>query len=132
MQTIVTLLCAVGLYVAVFMLRKTVRAARGLLAEPSVVQTSRARLFGAPNAAIGVAYYPLLAAAVWFGHGRWVAIAASVAVVLAAVTSLYLAYSLLYVTRKACPYCWAGHVVNWLLALSTLWGGAHGLLFSVP
>jgi uncharacterized membrane protein len=132
MQTIVTLLCAVGLYAAVFMLLKTVRAARGLLVEPSVVQTSRAHLFGAPNAVIGVAYYLLLAAAVWLGHGTWVAVAVYVAAGLAAIVSLYLAYSLLYVTRRACPYCWTGHIVNWLLALFCVWGGAHGLLFSVP
>jgi uncharacterized membrane protein len=48
----------------------------------------------------------------------------------AAATSVYLAYSLLYVTKRACPYCWAGHVVNWLLAASCIWGATHGLLFS--
>jgi uncharacterized membrane protein len=130
MQTIVTLLCGVGLFVAVFMLAKSLRAARGLLSEPSVVQTSRAQLFGTPNAAIGLAYYTLLVAAVWLGHGTWIAIAACIASLFAAATSVYLAYSLLYVTRRACPYCWTGHVVNWLLAASCIWGATHGLLFS--
>jgi uncharacterized membrane protein len=130
MKSIVTLLCGVGLYAAVFMLAKSVRAARGLLSAPSVVQTSRAKLFGTPNAAIGCAYYALLPAAVWLGHGTWIAIAACIASVLAAATSLYLAYSLLYVTRRSCPYCWTGHVVNWLLAASCIWGATHGLLFS--
>ncbi|HEY3676811.1 MAG TPA: vitamin K epoxide reductase family protein [Candidatus Tumulicola sp.] len=130
MQTIVTLLCGVGLYTAVFMLGKSIRAARGLLSEPSVVQTRRAQLFGAPNAAIGAAYYALLIVAVWLGHGAGTAIAACIATLLAAATSLYLAYSLLYVTRKACPYCWTGHVINWLLAASCIWGATHGLLFS--
>jgi uncharacterized membrane protein len=114
------------------MLLKSARASRGQLTEPSVVETSRARIFGAPNAAIGIAYYVVLAAAVWLGHGRWVALAVSAAVLLAAATSLYLAYSLLFVTRRACPYCWTGHVVNWLLALTCLWAQVHGLLFSVP
>jgi len=112
------------------MLAKSLRAARGLLSEPSVVQTSRARLFGPPNAAIGLAYYALLAAAVWLGHGTWIAIAACIGSLFAAATSVYLAYSLLYVTKRACPYCWAGHVVNWLLAASCIWGATHGLLFS--
>jgi uncharacterized membrane protein len=130
MQTFITLLCVVGLYVAVFMLTKSIRAARGLLSEPSVVQTSRARLFAVPNAAVGIAYYLLLVAAVWFGHGTWAAIAACTAALVAAVTSIFLGYSLLFVTRRACPYCWAGHVVNWLLAISCLWSVTHGLLFS--
>jgi uncharacterized membrane protein len=130
MQTFITLLCVVGLYVAVFMLAKSVRAARGLLSEPSVVQTPRARLFAVPNAAVGAAYYLLLIAAVWLGHGAPAAIAACLAASVAAGTSIYLAYSLLFVTKRACPYCWAGHVVNWLLAIACLWGVTHGLLFS--
>src|SRR5690242_18829383 len=44
-RTVITVLCAIGFYASVFMLRKSVRAARGELAEPSVVQTPRARLF---------------------------------------------------------------------------------------
>jgi hypothetical protein len=29
-----------------------------------------------------------------------------------------LAYSLLFVTRMPCVYCWTSHVVNWALAVA--------------
>ena len=58
------LLCAVGLYVSAFMLRKTMRAARGQMLEPSVVATPRARVVGGvPNASLGLLYYAALAVA---------------------------------------------------------------------
>lgn len=114
----ITILCGVGLYAALFMLKKSRRAARGELTEPSVVQTPRARVLGAPNALFGACYYVALAAGVWLGVGLRVppvieiCLAASA---LATLVSLYLAFSLLYVTRMPCPYCWTAHVVNWLL-----------------
>lgn len=119
-RLVITVLCGVGLYASVFMLAKTRRAERGELSEPSVVQTPRARLFGGvPNAAIGIVYYPALAAGVWIAHAPlvWAAILAAVA--FAALVSVVLAYSLLFVTRMACPYCWTSHVVNWLLVPTT-------------
>jgi uncharacterized membrane protein len=114
----ILLLCGVGLYASTFMFGKARRAARGELDEPSVVQTPRARaLGGAPNAALGLAYYALLAAATLaFGvPGVW--LAALSASLFAAGFSLYLAYSLLFVTRMPCRYCWTSHAVNWLLPL---------------
>ena len=115
----VVLLCAVGLYASAFMWLKARRDSRGQLAEPSVVQSGRARTFGGtPNAAIGFAYYAALAIAtflfavpaIW-----WLALTAAAG---AAAFSVYLAYSLLFVTRMPCVYCWASHAVNWaLLAL---------------
>ena len=115
-RLVITLLCAVGFYASVFMLRKTVRASKGELDEPSVVQTPRARLFaGLPNALFGGIYYAALALVAWFGSGL-VLLAALAASLAAAATSVYLGYSLLYVTRRSCPYCWTAHGVNWLLA----------------
>jgi uncharacterized membrane protein len=112
----IVVLCGIGLYASAFMARKTRRAARGELTEPSVVQTSRARaLGGVPNAAFGLAYYAALAIATPFLTYRpvfWLAFGAAVA---AAAFSAYLAYSLLVVTRMSCTYCWTGHVVNWSL-----------------
>ncbi len=107
--------CAAGLYASLFMLRKTQRAERGELLEASVVQTPRARLYGGvSNALLGCIYYAALAPAVWFARGP--AAAAMLAIVaFAAITSLALAYSLLFVTRRACPYCWLGHAANWTL-----------------
>ncbi|MEO6835525.1 MAG: vitamin K epoxide reductase family protein [Candidatus Tumulicola sp.] len=117
-KAIVTLLCGVGLYASLFMLAKTRRAARGELAEPSVVASPRARLFGGvPNALLGGVYYPALAAAIWFVPPTPILAGAILAVVgFAAATSLVLAYSLLFVTRRPCPYCWTAHAINWSLA----------------
>jgi uncharacterized membrane protein len=118
----IALLCGVGFYVSLFMYRKWQRASLGRLAEPSVVESPRARaIAGIPNAAFGLAYYPALAVTIpllGIGPVRAVALTASVA---AAALSLYLAYSLLAVTRMPCPYCWAGHVINWSLPLLIWW-----------
>ena len=112
------LLCVAGFYVAAFMLRKTYRAERGLVDGASVVKEPQARLFfGRPNALFGCCYYVVLAAAVWFDAAvvHWACV--TVAIV-AAVTSVSLGYSLLFVTKRACPYCWTAHVVNWLLCVT--------------
>ena len=114
-RSVISVLCAVGFYASVFMLRKSVLARRGMLAEPSVVQTPRATLFlGLPNALFGVVYYALVAAGSWLGARPllWAALAAAF---LAACTSAYLAYTLAFVTRTACPYCWTAHAANWAL-----------------
>jgi uncharacterized membrane protein len=111
----VVCLCGIGFYAAAFMYRKSRLAAAGRLTEPSVVDTPRARAIGIPNAAFGLAYYPLVALAMFWFHVsgvRALTVAASLA---AAAFSFYLAYSLLFVTRRACPYCWTGHLVNWTL-----------------
>lgn len=131
-KAIITLLCGVGLYASLFMLAKTRRAQRGELDEPSVVQSPRARLLaGLPNALLGTLYYPLLAAAVWFApRTAAVAIGVLAAVTLAAAVSLVLAWSLLFVTRRPCRYCWTAHAVNWsLLPLCfwLLWGSVLSL-----
>ncbi|MGP6159228.1 MAG: vitamin K epoxide reductase family protein [Vulcanimicrobiaceae bacterium] len=120
----ILVLCGVGLYASAFMGAKAGRAARGRIDQPSVVMTPRARALGVPNAWFGLAYYALLAAAtpllgipaIW-----WAALGASLA---AAAFSLFLAYSLLFVTRMPCVYCWTSHAVNWLLPLLLL-GARH-------
>ena len=123
---VVTMLCGVGLYASIFMLRKTIRADRGLLDEPSVVETPRARLFGGiPNAALGIPYYLIAGAGVWFGSPHALALLLALAAFAAAVTSVILAYSLLYVTRMSCTYCWTSHAVNWILAVMLIWRGIH-------
>ena len=97
------------------MLRKSLRAARGELKGPSVVKTPRAHLFGPPNSLLGTIYYPALAIAVWLVRGTAAEIVLLLAVLGAACTSVVLAYSLLYVTRRECPYCWTSHLMNWTL-----------------
>ena len=119
MRYAVLALCAIGLYVSLVMQAKAGKARRGELAEPSVVKTPRATLLGRlPNSLFGIAYYTLLALATFFLDVPGVRLAAIVAASAAATMSLYLAYSLLFVTRMPGVNCWTGHVVNWtLLAL---------------
>ena len=89
-KLIVTLLCGVGLYASLFMLAKTRRAERGQLAEPSVVETPRARLYGGvPNALVGALYYPAVGVAIWLVRTPVPAIILLAAVAFAALTSLY-------------------------------------------
>ncbi|GAC1348906.1 MAG: hypothetical protein NVSMB19_01380 [Vulcanimicrobiaceae bacterium] len=115
-QGTIVLLCGVGLYASAVMARKAARAARGELTEASVVQTPRARSFGGtPNAALGLAYYAALAAATPFLGVTPVWGLALAAALAAAAFSVYLAYSLLLVTRMPCAYCWTSHAVNWTL-----------------
>lgn len=114
-RAIITICCVVGLYVSLFMLRKSQRAARGEIPGPSVVKTPRAHLFGVPNSLLGTVYYPVMGAAVWLVRGFVPEIVLLLVALGAAVTSVVLAYSLLYITRRECPYCWTSHVVNWAL-----------------
>lgn len=121
LQGTILLLCGVGLYASAFMARKAARGARGELAEPSVVSSPRARSFGkTSNAAIGCVYYAALAlATLAFGFAPvwWLSLAAALG---AAAFSLYLAYSLLFITKMPCVYCWTSHVVNWTLVALVL------------
>lgn len=121
LQVVITVLCGVGLYASLFMLAKTRRAELGLLKEPSVVQRPAARLYGGvPNALLGSIYYPALTVAVWFARGPVVSLIVLTIVAFAAVTSAVLAYSLVFITKRPCPYCWTAHAVNWLLLVTIL------------
>lgn len=118
----ITLLCGVGLYASLFMLRKLQRAERGELSEPSIVQNPRAKLYGGvPNTVFGIGFYGALALVCWLTLPPWAAVVTLVAVALAAGTSLFLSYTLLFVTRTTCPYCWTAHAVNWSLLLLVPW-----------
>jgi uncharacterized membrane protein len=118
---VITVLSGVGLYTSLFMLAKSRRAARGEVPGPSVVKTPRAHLYGLPNSLLGTIYYPALTIAIWLVHGRVAPLVVLAAVLFAAVTSLVLAYSLLFVTRRQCPYCWTAHAVNWSILLLYAW-----------
>jgi uncharacterized membrane protein len=100
-------------------------AERGNVDGPSIVKEPHARLFfGVPNALFGSFYFPLLAAAVWIDpwqSARWLIVLPAAA---AGVTSLFLAYSLLFVTRQRCPY-WTAHIVNWILLFLVLLGSSE-------
>ncbi|MBV8723724.1 MAG: vitamin K epoxide reductase family protein [Candidatus Eremiobacteraeota bacterium] len=120
-RSVIAVLCGVGLYTALFMLNKDRRAARGEVRGPSVVKTPRAHLYGVPNALLGVIYYPALALAVWLLHARWEMAIVLLAALFAAATSAVLAYSLLFITRRECPFCWTAHAVNWSLLVLCAW-----------
>jgi len=110
------LLCGGGVYASASMARKAQRAARGELSEPSVVQSPRARLFGGvSNALVGLFYYVALIVALPFLGSSIVWDLAFAAALLAGAMSVYLAYSLLFVTRRPCAFCWTSHAVNWTL-----------------
>src|SRR5664279_4426856 len=103
-----TALCAgAGLYVAQYMYRKSRRAEKGELDEPSVVERPAARsLFGIPTAAFGLIYYGLQLAALPVRETKAVRRGVLAASSLALAQSLYWMYSLLFVTRMPCAYCW--------------------------
>ncbi len=116
-KALICALCAIGLYASVFMYRKSVRAQRGLLVEQSVVQSPRARaLGGLPNALFGIGYYFGLGFVVLFSHEKPLWIVSLMASYAAAAFSAYLGYSLLFVTRMPCRFCWTAHAVNFTLA----------------
>jgi uncharacterized membrane protein len=120
-RAVITVLSGVGLYTSLFMLAKSRRAARGEVQGPSVVTTPRAHLYGVSNSLLGAIYYVALAIAIWLVHARTAMLVVLAAALFAAVTSVVLAYSLLFVTRRECPYCWAAHGVNWSILLLCGW-----------
>ena len=86
---------------------------RGELGEPSVVQTPRARLFGGvDNASIGLVYYPAVAIASFFMSVPSVRITTLVAAAAASAMTIYLLYSLLFITRMRCTNCMIAHAAN--------------------
>lgn len=115
LRLLISALCAVGAYASVFMYRKGRLAALGLLDAPSIVERPRARLFGVPNAGLGIAYYVAIFLGIWLLHGRmWILL--ETGAVFAAATSVVLAASLVR-GKLDCRYCWTSHAVNWAIVL---------------
>ena len=89
---------------------------RGELRERSVVQSPRARLFGGiDNAMLGLAYYPAVATASFFFGNPIVRISALVAASAAMAVSVYLLYSLFFITKMRCTNCVLANGANILL-----------------
>ncbi|MBV8365277.1 MAG: vitamin K epoxide reductase family protein [Candidatus Eremiobacteraeota bacterium] len=124
----ITVLCVVGLYVSSHMYAKSLRYEYGAGEGPSVVESPRARILGGiPNSAYGLAYYGAMLIASWALHIPFIWIGALVAASAAALMSAYLAYSLLFKTKRQCPYCWTSHALNWsILVLLVADGFALG------
>lgn len=105
-----------GLWASVRMHEKSEADRRGELREASVVQSPRARLFGGiDNALIGLVYYPAVAIASLFFSVAAVRFATLIAAAAAAAVSVYLLYSLLFITKMKCTNCWIAHFMNMLL-----------------
>ena len=80
-------------------------------------RSARARLLGVPNAALGLALYAVLAAALVMGlNPAWPFLLTLPAVAM----SGFLGYSLLANNRQ-CRICWAGHIANAVLCLALGW-----------
>lgn len=93
-----------------------------------VIHTPRAKLFGIPNSVYGVALFTYLI--LFFVVGAihelppplwWIAF---VATGFAVIRSIYLAYSLIFITKVPCPLCFTSHVINSAL-LIYLWFGRN-------
>ncbi len=85
-----------------------------------VIETPRAKLFGIPNSVYGIGLYIYL---LLFFLGLplpW--FLGFIAAALATLRSIYLAYSLLFVTKIPCPLCFTTHGINLFLFIY-LWFG---------
>jgi uncharacterized membrane protein len=113
---IVIACCFVGFLASRTMHAKAEADRRGELRERSVVQTPRARLFGGiDNAVVGLAYYPAVAVASFFFAVPLIRIATLVAAAAATAVSIYLIYSLFFVTKMKCSNCMIAHATNILI-----------------
>ena len=78
----------------------------------TVLGTPRAKIFGVPNSLFGIGLYSYLIL-------NWIIpfplAIALIALILAVLRSIYLAYSLICVTKIPCPLCFTSHVINAVL-----------------
>jgi len=77
----------------------------------SVLQTPRAKIFGIPNSVFGLFVYSWLILDCFF-FPEWIGLALLTA---ATLRSIYLAYSLIFVTKINCIFCFVSHVNNIML-----------------
>ena len=80
-----------------------------------ILDTPRAKLFGVPNSVFGIGLYIYLILNL-FAH--FSSVVALILLALAVIRSIYLAYSLIFVTKVPCPLCFTGHVINIILLLA--------------
>jgi len=77
----------------------------------NVLGTPRAKIFGIPNSAFGIAIYTYILLDLFWFPG----IIGLILLGLALLRSIYLAYSLIYVTKIPCPLCFTSHGINLIL-----------------
>ena len=78
-----------------------------------VLETPRAKFFGVPNSVFGIFMYLYVLADLFFFPPHFGLFLTAVALA----RSLYLAYSLLFVTKVPCVLCFTSHAVNLALFL---------------
>ncbi len=82
----------------------------------NVLGTPRAKLFGYPNSLFGIGLYLYLILDLFFFPPQ----IALLLLFAATIRSVYLAYSLIFVTKIPCPLCFTTHVINLSLFLMVL------------
>ena len=82
-----------------------------------IVDTPRAKIFGIPNSVFGIGLYSYLILSIFVYLPPVMAI---LLLAFAVVRSIYLAYSLIFVTKIPCPLCFTSHVINIILLLLSL------------
>ena len=126
MSVVIFVLCALGLWISiyftgvyyqwfsssVFWIPKICQLKQDSCM--TVLGTPRAKLFGVPNSAFGIVLYAYLILNLFFSFPLLLAL---IVLGLAVVRSVYLAYSLLFVTKIPCPLCFTTHVINLILFL---------------
>ena len=93
-------------------------AAEGTEQCSSVQRSPRGRLFGVPNTVLGIAYYLAVMGAFALpdsGAAQLARGAAALASLAAAAMSVFLLWSLMAITRRACRVCLAGNSINLFL-----------------
>ena len=85
-----------------------------------VIETPRAKLFGIPNSVYGIGLYAYLMLFFLGTPLPW--LLGFLGTGFAVLRSIYLAYSLLFVTRIPCPLCFTSHGINLFLFIY-LWVG---------
>ena len=80
-----------------------------------ILDTPRAKLFRVPNSVFGIGLYIYLILNL-FAH--FSSVVALILLALAVIRSIYLAYSLIFVTKVPCSLCFTGHVINIILLLA--------------
>ena len=78
----------------------------------TILDTPRAKLFGIPNSVFGIGVYSYLILNLFLPFSWTLAL---VLLLFAVFRSMYLAYSLLYVTKIPCPLCFTSHFINLIL-----------------
>jgi len=82
----------------------------------NVLDTPRAKLFGIPNSVFGIFVYSYL----MFDQFFLAPIFGLILLGFAVARSIYLAYSLLFMTKIPCPLCFTSHIINVVLFLIVL------------